>query len=403
MVGCGKLGLMIALTIESRGYNVMGYDINPIIGEYLKKRKIPFKEEYSDTLLAKTKMKMMTNIKELVDWSDLIFVAVQTPHEPLYEGITRVPDTRTDFDYSYLKDTVKQINGCLNEDKVIVIISTVLPGTIEREVRPLIGIHFKLVYEPLFIAMGTVHSDYLNPEFVLIGVDEEEPAKKLELFYKTIHTSPVFKTDIRTAEAIKVFYNTFITMKIVLGNIYGEMAYKTGANADDIHKALSMANDRIISNKYMKAGMGDGGGCHPRDNIALSYIAHKVGLSFDIFDALMKAREAHTEWLANLIEDKRKETELPVVILGKAFKPESNLCAGSPAILLSNILKEKGINHIHYDPYIDEPICFDGASIYFIATKHESFTGIKFVCGSIIIDPFRFIPYQKDVKIIRIG
>jgi UDPglucose 6-dehydrogenase len=402
MIGCGKLGLMVSLTIESKGHEVVGYDIDPRIGEYLQKRKIPFKEVNAEKLLANTRIKIVS-LEELVNTCDMIFIAVQTPHAPMYEGITRIPDTRADFNYSFLKDVVRNVNNCLKEDKVVVIISTVLPGTIDREIRPLMGSHFKLVYEPLFIAMGTIYTDYLYPEFILVGVDEQEPACKLEEFYKTINNAPIFKTDIRSAEAIKVFYNTFVTMKTVLGNIYGEIAYKLGANADDIHTALSMATDRIISPKYLKAGMGDGGGCHPRDNIALSFVANKLNLSFDIFNALMKAREAHTEWLANLIIEKHIDTGLRVVVLGKSFKPETNITAGSPSMLLSNILTEKGIEHLRYDPYIDNTPLEDFQAIYFVATMHDIFVGKRFPQGSIVIDPFRYIPDQDGVDVIRIG
>lgn len=407
MVGCGKLGLMVALTIESKGYEVLGYDIDTIVETYLKEKRIPYKEEHSNELLVNTKMKMVS-LMELVKQSDIIFMAIQTPHMPLYEGVTRLPETRTDFDYSYLKKAVKDVNSCLEEckkSKVVVIISTVLPGTVDIEIKPLIGQYFKLVYEPLFIAMGTVYYDYLNPEFVLMGVDEEESAQILIEFYRMMNINSIFKTDIKTAEAIKVFYNTFITMKTVLGNIYGEMAHKLEANVDDIYKALSMATDRVISPKYLKAGMGDGGACHPRDNIALSFVARKVGLSFDIFDALMKAREAHIEWLANLIIEKHKETKLRIIILGTAFKPETNITTGSSSLLLSNILKEKHVEHTLYDPYIDSngENSLKLQAIYFIATKHDIFGKISFMSGSVVIDPFRYIIKQENVEIIGIG
>lgn len=413
MVGCGKLGLITGLTIESKDHYVVGYDIDSRIEEYLKMRKIPFKEENSDKLLANTEMRMVS-LQELVDISDIIFIAVQTPHAPLYEGITRLPETRVDFDYSYLIKSVKDVNSCMaterNKEKIVVIISTVLPGTIDREIRPLItSSNFKLIYQPLFIAMNTVYRDYLNPEFVLIGYDKENNEnekyiQKLEEFYSTmgIDKSKMFKTDIRTAEAIKVFYNTFITMKIVLGNIYGEMSYKLGANVDDIYRALSIATDRVISAKYLKAGMGDGGACHPRDNIALSSIARKIDLSFDIFGALMKARECHIEWLANIIIERHKKTGLPIIILGKAFKPETNITVGSAPILLSNILKEKNIEHTHYDPYTDQEL-IECKAIYFIATKHDTFAQMNFVPGSVVIDPFRYISDQERVDVIRIG
>lgn len=382
-VGTGKLGLMVALSIESRGHEVKGYDVNPMIKHYLANRQIPFKEENSDVLLKNTKMEMLP-LQELCDWADILFMAPHTPHDPRYEGTERLPEERVDFEYKYLVQCVKDVDACLTKPKTCVIISTVLPGTLDREILPIISKNFRLVYEPLFIAMGTVYHDFLNPEFVLVGVNEPEPAEELEAFYKTIHSKPVFKTDIRTAEGIKVFYNTFITMKTVLANMYGEMSHKLGMNVDDIFRAVSLADDRLISSKYLKAGMGDGGGCHPRDNIALSHIARKVGLSFDIFEALMTARERHADWLADLIEQSR--CGRPVFILGESFKPETRINTGSPAVLLSNILKERGIQHEIGDELIPRKV-----GLYFLGTQHQRYTNYIFPEGSLVIDPFRYV------------
>lgn len=399
-VGCGKLGLMVALTIESKGHEVKGYDLNPAVAGYLKERKIPFQEEHSIELLANTRMEMV-ELQELCDWADILFLAPQTPHDPKYEGTTRIPDERVDFDYFYLRQCVRRVNESLRRPKTCVIISTVLPGTIDREIRDLMGPYFRLVYEPLFIAMGTVYSDFLNPEFVLVGVDDKQAALELELFYKTIHSAPIFTTDIRTAEGIKVFYNTFITAKTVLANVYGEMAHKLGMNVDDIFRAISLADDRLLSPKYLQAGMGDGGGCHPRDNIALSFVARRENLSFDFFDALMHAREAHTDWLADLIDfysRKGNGKREKVYILGRAFKPETNIETGSPSLLLSNILHERGIEHKCVE---DMPPIIPG--VYFIGTKHERYKEYPFACGSIVIDPFRYIPERAGVEIVPIG
>merc|ERR1712032_792216 len=99
--------------------------------------------------------------------------------------------------------------------------------------------------------------------------------------------------------------------------------------------------------------MGDGGGCHPRDNIALSWLSREKNLSFDFYEAIMLCREKQTEFLANLCIEKQNDANLPLVILGKAFKPETNLITGSPAVLLCNLLKEKGVEAQMYDPHID--------------------------------------------------
>ena len=92
-------------------------------------------------------------------------------------------------------------------------------------------------------------------------------------------------------------------MKIVFANVLMEICHKTGANVDEVTDALKLANDRLISGKYFTGGMGDGGACHPRDNIALSWLSRKLNLSFDWFENIMLARQKQTEWLANLMEE----------------------------------------------------------------------------------------------------
>lgn len=395
MLGMGKLGLPVALAIESKGHDVKGYDINPAVEGHLKNRQIPYREEGLQPLLDKTRVEMVGSIKELCEWADLVFCAVQTPHDPLYEGASRLPEDRKDFDYTWLKDAVSQVTPGTN----LVVISTCLPGTFKREIEPLVqGVNY--VYNPYFIAMSTVLADFLNPEFVLIG--SYGGTKTLQDFYKTIHDKPLLVTDVTTAEAIKVSYNTFITAKTVLGNLWGQIAEKTGANVDDIFKAWSMATDRLISPRYLQAGMSDGGGCHPRDNIALSYISDRLGLKYNFFEALMLARESHEEWIADYVLS--LNIPQPLLLLGKSFKPETNIVTGSPAILLATLLKEKGAEFTHYDPYIDDvKPNLDQRFVVVIATKHKEFADYKFKQGTVVIDPFGIIPDQEGVVVHRLG
>lgn len=400
IIGLGKLGLPVALAINSKGHEVKGYDINPAVAKYLAEKKIPFKEEGIQPLLDSHTIQL-SSVEDIVGWADIVFMPIQTPHDPKFEGDKRIPKERADFDYTFLKEGIASVcYEAMKQEKqtTLVVISTCLPGTYEREVKPFLNKWVDYIYNPFFIAMGTVLQDFLNPEFVLIGIDKSKRVfdYRIEQFYKTIHDRFVFWTDITTAEGIKVFYNTFITMKTVLANTYGEMAHKLGMNVDDIYEALARATDRIISPKYLRAGMGDGGGCHPRDNIALSYIAQKAGLSHNIFEDLMKAREDHAEWLADLIVE--QDTPLPVIILGRSFKPETNIETGSPAILVANILKERGVTFAHL-----EDANYQQRGVYFIGTQHSRYKHIQFQEGSIVIDPFGYIADQHGVKVIRIG
>jgi UDPglucose 6-dehydrogenase len=203
-IGLGKLGLPVALAVESKGHKVIGYDINPNIRQYLTAKTTPFVEKDIDEYLQKTKLKLKS-LEEVVKESDIVFVAVQTPHGDMYDGANILPQTREDFDYSYLIDACQRV-AQVSKDKLVAVISTVLPGTIKREIEPILDV----AYTPQFIAMGTVIDDYLYPEFNLIGATKDK-ADVLENFYKTINDAICIKTDPTTAECIKVSYNTFIT------------------------------------------------------------------------------------------------------------------------------------------------------------------------------------------------
>ena len=407
-VGLGKLGLPCALAIDDVDeHSVKGYDPDKRIKDYLDKGEIPYREEGTAELLKKHNISF-TNLKDVIESSEIIFVPIQTPHDPLYDGVTRLPETRIDFDYSYLVEGLKQISKVLDdlqEERIVVVISTVLPGTIESQIKPILSKYARLCYNPFFIAMGTTINDFLNPEFVLMGIDDKNAAEKLKLFYKTLHNKEVFECTLDEAELIKVSYNTFITMKICLANTVAEMSHKlNNINSDNVMDALKLANQRLISDKYLNGGMGDGGGCHPRDNIALSWLSQKVDLSYDWYENLMISREKHTEWLAELTIQKSIEKQMEIFILGKSFKKETNLTNGSPAYLLKNLIEEKNHKTKIYDPFIDNDVEeFNEPSVFFIATNHDVFKDITFPAGSVVIDPWRMIGEQETVELISIG
>ncbi len=402
-VGLGKLGFPMAVAIESRGKNIVAYDINPEVQTYIQKKTFPHQEQQIEKLLKFTKIDMVNSVADVVTKCNIIFCAVQTPHDTRFEGDKPLKEKPVDFDYSHLKKAIKEIVAAadtLEEKTTLVVVSTCLPGTYEKEIKPLLSPKINYVYNPSFIAMGTVIPDFLSPEFALIGTDTGDATPLTQLYKIILGQNKAFITDITTAEGIKMFYNTFITTKTVLGNLYGEIAHKLGMNVDHIHEAFSKATNRLISPKYLRSGVGDGGACHPRDNIALSFLARKLKLSFNFFDALITAREDHMTWLADLFIAQMKANKLPGIILGKSFKPETNIQTGSAAILLTNILKQKKVNIAQYE--FDYPPQFP-QGVYFIATQHIQYTKLQFPNGSIIIDPFRYIPQRDEIQVIAIG
>jgi len=411
-LGLGKLGLPVALAIESKGHQVMGTDINDLTLKNIRFKTLTYKEEGAEKLLKKSKIDIIT-LDKIVKKSDIIFVPIQTPHEKKYEGITKMPKERADFNYDYLVNGIKELNEEIEKqgkDKTVIIISTVLPGTISRLIKPILGSHLKLCYNPFFIAMGTTIEDFLHSELILFGVDDEKAAKKAKKFYKTINDTPFYKTTIENAELIKVIYNTFISTKIAMMNTVMETCHHLpNTDVDDVTEALALCGNRIISKKYLYGGMGDGGGCHPRDNIALSYLAQKLNLSYNWYDNIMQQREKQTEWLADLIIEHKGDKKINII--GKTFKPETNITTGSPSILLKNILEERGESVTMWDPYVDEDITkvkeifkWDKEpQLFFIGCKHEAFKQFYFMPESVVIDPFRYLEVNDNVKYIPIG
>ena len=137
-LGLGKLGLPVALAIESKGHYVCGTDISKETIENIKNKKITYKEIWVDEYIQKTKLEIF-DISNVVKKSDIIFVPIQTPHEEKYEGITRIPKERADFNYKFLIDGMKKLSEEIEkngENKIVIIISTVLPGTIRKEIKP---------------------------------------------------------------------------------------------------------------------------------------------------------------------------------------------------------------------------------------------------------------------------
>ena len=399
-IGIGKLGMSCAETIAQH-YSVTGYDICP---------------------KTSNKIKISDNLRGAVTGKDIIFVAVQTPHDPDYDGskpITYLPNK--DFDYTIVKQVLKEIDAWASPDQLVVLISTVLPGTVRRELQPCVT-NARFIYNPYLIAMGSVEWDMINPEMVIIGTEdgsETGDAKLLINFYL-----PLMKNNPRyvvgtwdEAESIKIFYNTFISTKIGLVNMIQDVAMKNGnINVDVVTDALANSTIRIMSSKYMRAGMGDAGPCHPRDNIALRWLAENLNLGYDIFDTVMHAREQQAKNLAKFLKRIQIESNLPIFIMGKAYKPDVDYCDGSYSLLIGYYLEEIQAKYFYIDPLTgDQPPFTDWPVIAFLAHNREityGYTGgqseQEFYCdlesGSVVVDPWRKYPKKNTkYKVIHYG
>jgi len=211
---------------------------------------------------------------------------------------------------------------------------------------------------------------------------------------------------IESAELTKVAYNTFISFKIGFVNLLMEICDRFAfADVDDVTGALKCASDRLISPAYLNGGMGDGGGCHPRDNIAMSWLARDRGLSFDLFEAVMQLRENQAHWLAcTMLHYKRAfGGKLDLVIYGTAFKPGTKITTGSSALLVHSILEKIGEKVILMDPVIGPDCPPDFPAVILLGCNHPGSDKIEWPKGSVVIDPFRVVPEQEGVNVIGLG
>ena len=380
MIGLGKLGLPVAEVMAEKHF-VKGYDI--------------------DTTIKNDKIKICQSLYNACVDSEIIFIAVPTPHDPAYGGEAPSSELPTkDFDYQYLKDTLKSLVDIAPKDAMIVNISTVLPGTLRPMITEL-GIGDRFVYNPYLIAMGTVTEDFLAPDIMMLGFqawphpDYKTKADKLIEFYKTVQTKREPHTTLGTweeAECIKIFHNTYISAKVGIANMVQDVTMKIGhSNPSVVAESLRHA-DRIVSEKYMEPGMGDGGPCHPRDNIALSWLAEKIDLGYDLFKSIMQAREIQAQNVAKeLIRH-----NLPVHILGKSFKPETNLTDGSTSMLVGHYVEQAG-HKVVYDNVSVSP------AVYLLAHPVD-YSSVNFAEGSVIVDMYRkYQTHWDKIKVIHYG
>jgi len=396
-IGLGKLGMECA-EVFAEYYTTYGYDTEL---------------RNSDTVIT------TTDIKGTIEQSDWIFIAVPTPHTEEYGGgLPSSHLTPKDFDYSIVVDVLKEINKYATADKNIVLISTVLPGTTRREFDYLLDNH-TLIYNPYLIAMGSTKWDMVNPEMLIIGsknADDPRVDELINIYDVMMENNPRAECGTwEEAEGIKIFYNTFISAKVGLVNMIQDFAMRVGhMNADVVASALARSTQRIMGPAYMTPGMGDAGACHPRDNIALRSMGQRYGIEYDLFDTIMFAREKQAEYLADFLVEQSNESGLPIVIHGKAYKPDVPYEIGSYSTLVGFYIEQHGKTVLYADPLTGDKL-EKMKAVVLLAHNREVTYGymgdikaqtfyFPIEKGSVIVDPWRKMNRNlKDYKVVHYG
>lgn len=356
VIGLGKLGASMAAAFASRGLDVIGVDVNQTTIDAVNQGKAPVQETDLDkTIYAnKDRIRATASHEDAILNSSISFVIVPTPS-----------DEQGSFSLQYAEWAFKEIGKAIGKKKAyhnVVLTSTVLPGSLREALVPILeresgkkaGNDFGVCYSPEFIALGSIIRDFLNPDFTLIGEIDKRSGDQLEGIYQQVmlNGAPAARMSLENAELTKISINTFVTTKITFANMLAEICEKLpGGDVDAVTNALGM--DKRIGRKYLTGSLGYGGPCFPRDNVALSFIADRLGIEAGL------ART--TDVMNRSIADKVSKRILPmlrkgatVAVLGLSYKPFSHVIEESQGVAIARNLSMNGMRVVAYDPMSDE-------------------------------------------------
>ncbi len=358
VVGLGKLGLCSAACFASKGHKVIGVDIDSHRVDLINKGQNPISEtDLTETLKkCKDNLKATTDYREAISNSQVTFIVVATPSEA--DG---------SFSNQQLKESLKAIGSALknkNGYHLVVITSTVMPGTSEHVGKFILeetsgkkcGKDFGIAYNPEFIALGSVIHDFLNPDFLLIGEIDKKDGDILEEIYKnTCDNKPKFgRMNLVSSEIAKISLNCYVTMKITYANSLAAICEKV-PEADSGMITSSIGMDTRIGKKYLKPGLGFGGPCFPRDNVAFAAFARKVGEKAKLAEMVDEVNRDQVGRIEEIVKDLVKDlnktkNEVVVGVLGLSYKPNTPIIEDSQAIDIVELLVNEGYRVIVYDP-----------------------------------------------------
>ena len=410
IIGTGYIGLTEGLCFASLGQNVICYDIIKEKIDQLNKGIPTLYEENIDVLLKenleKKTITFTDDLKVVLSGSEIVFLCVNTPENP----------ETGECDLSQIMTSTESISKMSetlgNKFFILAVRSTVPVGTNKKIKEHMLKINPKLNFlicsNPEFSRQGSAIYDFMNPDRVIVGVDNEKSKERMGLVYKPLTDKgfQIFFTNIETAEMIKYASNTFLNIKIGFINEICDICEMTGANVDDIGKAMGM--DKRISPLFLKPGPGIGGSCFPKDSIALAKMGNKLGLDLQIINASVNSNIARKNSLASRVINysKNKLEGKTISLLGLTFKANTDDTRYSPSLNLVEELAKKNIKVNAYDPHGTDKFKYmvDPKALDFIRFYDNAYDAIKDTELLVIItewDEYKHLDYKKIYDMIQ--
>ena len=397
VIGTGYVGLVTAAGFAELGNHVYCIDIDESKIEGLKQGRIPIWEPGLAELIEKNRERMTfsTQISDALEHARLLFVAVGTP--PTYSG---------DADLSAVHAVVDSMPA--SDSHALVMKSTVPVGTgasIKRVFEEQGKAGFRYVSCPEFLKEGTAVADFLNPDRVVVGDDGDWAGDAVAELYEPLG-APLVRTDIASAEMVKLASNAFLATKISFINEIANVCEQTGADVVEVAKGMGL--DARIGPKFLQAGLGFGGSCFPKDVTALKQLAGNSGYHFQLLNSVIEVNELQKRRVMSKLEKHLGSlVGKRIALLGLAFKPNTDDMREATSLVLSARLQAAGAQVAGYDPVAEDEArkliqgvdfaesaldAVKGADAVVLVTEWDEFAGLDWAAvagamrGSVVID-----------------
>ena len=346
IVGSGYVGLVTGACFADVGHNVICVDNDPRKVESLQAGKVPIYEPGLEDVIHRNvsaqRLRFSGSIKEGVENSQVVFIAVPTPQQP-----------NGDVDLSYIEKVAREIAGVLTDYRVIVDKSTVPVKTGEKVAESIKrynkhGAKFDVVSNPEFLREGCAVRDLMHPDRIVIGAQSEHAIDLMKKIYEPF-MAPILVTDINSAELIKHAANSFLALKISYINAVSAICEASGADIEKVADGIGM--DHRIGRTFLNAGIGYGGSCFPKDIAAFIHISEQLGVPFQLLKEVQRINATQKErFLKRIRETLWVLREKKIAVWGLTFKPDTDDIRSSVAIdLVADMLRE-GAQVSAYDP-----------------------------------------------------
>jgi len=347
VIGCGYVGLVSGFCFADSGHKVTCIDNSDKKIELLKDNKVPIYEPGLKELLLKNlennNLNFELNINENIRDSEIVLIAVGTP-----------TGENGDADLTFVHQCAREISEFISPNTQIIIKSTVPVGTCD-EIEDIIKencLHseFSVISNPEFLREGNAINDFINPDRIVIGTDDQTSREIMINLYKNIiNEDKILFTSRRSSELIKYASNSMLAMRIIFINEIADLCEKIGTNVTDIAKGIGL--DKRIGPHFLEPGPGFGGSCFPKDARALIESGKKYGAPQTLLESVILGNENRKKNISKKILDKLdKQSENEIGILGVTFKAETDDMRESPSLVIIPDLQENGMNISVYDP-----------------------------------------------------